>query len=93
MPKRITKLDLDPVVRRINAIAGHGEDAQPYDENHQPVPRVYYLYGAYNGYRLTQMAANGTGETDPMHTGFLKPKELLPILHAFAAGMIAGKEL
>ena len=84
---RITRRDLETLVGRINAITGH--PAEPYtkvDGTYRPNPGTFLLSGAYGGWALHQMANEGTGERDVLHSGHIPARELYAQMQAYVRG-------
>ena len=85
---RITKANLQAVADRINRMTK--SPMQPYVDL-VPQAGCFCLDNAYNGYCLHRMQGN-SGEADVLQCGYLKPSELLPLMHAWIRGYNFGKE-
>ena len=90
---RITKDFLQAVCDRINRACG--TPLQPYakDEagNYQPQAQCYHLSGAYGGYSLHQMCAQGSGVHDVFSCGHVSKRDLANRMFAFLRGIEDAK--
>lgn len=93
MPSRISRESLDPIVRRINLIAGMPE--RPYLSDDagrlQSQPGNFHLSMAYGGVALHRMSMSGAGTHDI--TGYLTSREQYHALHALREGLSLGREI
>jgi hypothetical protein len=93
MNKRITKSDLDAVVKRINRITGSPMDMynRTEDENGKGIYKAnignYHLSGAYGGHSLHRMETDGGGVQDVLGCGHLAKRDLYDRMHAFIRGL------
>jgi hypothetical protein len=89
MPNRITRRDLDGLVRRLNITTGH--PTEPYtkqpDGSYTPNAGAFLLSGAYGGWSLHQMAEEGTGERDVLYSGHVPARELYSRIDAYLRGL------
>lgn len=90
MRTRITQSNLEAIVRRLNAMFGVGNElyASERDAEGNMVtnPGVYYLDGAYGGYRLSKTK----GLCDVCNTGYVSKRELYNAMFTYIAGLRAG---
>lgn len=92
MPKRITKADLSALVTYLNTITNNPDT--PYtkgeDGTYRANPGNYHLSGAYGGHALHQMANDGGGVRDVLHSGHIPARDLYSRLDAYVRGMEYG---
>ena len=86
--QRITKSDLEHVVRAINSITD--SPLEPYTDG-KPNAHCYHLSGAYGGYGLHRMCSSGTGIHDILG-GHMPKRELYERMQAFKYGLMAAKD-
>ena len=86
--ERITKRQLEGLVKRINEITGNPVKPYEMDENgkYQPQSNCYHLSGAYGGYALHQMCKTGSGVHD-IFGGHMPKRELYYNMQAFIKGL------
>lgn len=90
--QRITVSQLEAAAELLNRMTGNPET--PYrKEEGRHVPNVgnYHLSRAYGGFALHQMANNGGGIRDVLHTGHVPARQLLDLIHAYRYGMEAAQ--
>jgi hypothetical protein len=92
MTYRITKKDLENGVRRLNTLAGTPQEPWTRDANgnYHPQPFCYHLSGAYGGYMVQQVVAQGSGCSTPITCGHVTKRACYETLHAFISGFEAG---
>jgi len=84
---RTTKNELISAVRVLNQMVGANAVA------HQP--GSYILAGAYGGWQLQRIVDTGTALTGAtaVFPGFRSKRELLELIHAFRAGILAAQAI
>ena len=92
MKQRITVKQLESKVKLLNKLTGNFDT--PYIKSEGtgkfvPQAHVFVLGRAYGGFSLEQMAAKGSGCSEPLNTGHIPAREL----HGMLASMIAGIEM
>lgn len=89
MSRRITKADLRNLVFRLNQITDN--PLEPYtkgaDGMYRPNLGNYHLSGAYGGHALHQMANDGGGIRDVLHSGHIPARDLYDRIHAYIRGL------
>lgn len=92
--QRITKRDLDGVVRRIERTFGYDPDAPQWDEEDDgagarwsSVPGRFFIDGAYGGWALFRYVNEHGGVSDVLGVGHRPKRELYDLLHAFVRGL------
>jgi hypothetical protein len=89
MSKRITKSDLTALVSYLNTITNNPAD--PYTKGDDGTYRAnlgnYHLSGAYGGHALHQMANDGGGIRDVLHSGHVPARDLYDRIHAYIRGI------
>lgn len=92
MVKRITKTDLEAQSKTINEllctpIAKYAMDGDKmvWNVGH------HMIQGAYEGYRLERVGTEGGSTTDPLYSGWVKAKDLHPLIDAYIRGIRATK--
>lgn len=100
MTDRVTKQDLENLVRRINRMTGNAEtpysEVLPTDDAYQGDGKRYranvgnyHLSGAYGGYALHRMETTGGGISDALRSGHVSKRELRDAMFAWIAGFEA----
>jgi hypothetical protein len=87
--QRVTRKHLEGIVARINAMTD--SPAEPYrKEGDRYVANLgnYHLSGAYGGWALHQMASDGGGTRDVLHSGHVSARELQGLMFAYIAGRL-----
>ena len=89
MSRRITKEDLNRVVRLLNDLCGTPQDEYVRDEGGklQPQAFCYHLSWAYGGVQLNQMCKEGSGCRNVLRTGHLSKRETYELIIAYMNGM------
>ncbi len=85
---RISKDDLERLVRFINERTGHA--TEPYTKvngEYKPNAGNYHLSGAYGGYSLHQMCSTGSGTSDVFRCGHVAKRDLYNRMSAFHDGL------
>lgn len=89
MASRITEKQLQYLVDRINTLTGAA--LEPYTGS-QPNALNYHLSGAYGGWSLHQMGANGSGTRDVFSCGHVPKHYLYDLMHAYLNGLTAERK-
>ena len=92
---KISRSDLEAVVRRLNTVTGNSIDPYTKDETGQFIANIgnYHLSGAYGGVALHRMATDGGGVSDVFGCGHVTKRDLYDRLHAYLNGIERGVEL
>lgn len=91
--QRITRKDLEAAAAMLNSMTGNPE--HPYrQEGPRFIANVgnYHISGAYGGFALHQMANDGGGVRDVLHSGHIPARELLDRIHAYRYGIEAVEQ-
>jgi hypothetical protein len=95
MTQQITKQNIEATIGYLNKLTNH--PAEPYykDDNgqFQVNPGVYYLQGAYGGWKLEQICEDGRGSNDPLSTGFCSKREVYYAIHNYIHGIETGLKM
>ena len=96
MAYRITRKDLDNVVRRLNTIAGTPQEPYIKDEagKFKPQANCYLIGGAYGGWHLEQMSSieGCTGIRTPISMGYVSKRECYNAIQAYISGILDQQE-
>ena len=86
---RITRSNLEAVVKRLNIMTGNSIDPYTKDKNGNFIANIgnYRISGAYGGVSLYRMA------TDVFGCGHVTKRDLYDRLHAYLIGIKHGVEL
>lgn len=86
---RITRKHLEPLVNRLNTLAG--TPLEPYTKGEDGKLRAnignFHLSGAYGGHSLHQMANECGGIRDVFSCGHIPARDLYERIHAFLCGI------
>ncbi len=85
--ERITRKMLNGKVDLLNKLLGQPTESYSKKENGEwaPNPRVFYIGGAYGGYRLERMCNSGSGASDISPRG--TKREVYDYVKAFIQGV------
>jgi hypothetical protein len=86
---RISEKQLKELIRHVNKITGHPEEAytKGEDGNYHANVGSYTMAAAYGGYNVEQIVNEGGGVTCPIGYGYKSKRELFGLIHAFIRGL------
>jgi hypothetical protein len=92
---RISRSNLEAVVKRLNIMTGNSIDPYTKDKNGNFIANIgnYHLSGAYGGVSLHRMSTDGGGVSDVFRCGHVTKRDLYDRLHAYLNGIERGVEL
>jgi len=95
MADKITKADLDQMLRGINVRHGHPDGTERYTEGSDGVARPtvgwYSLTGEWGGWKLVQTINSDGGRRDVLGIGAVPKRVMYYLLRAYSSGMDAEK--
>ena len=91
---RITKKQLESLVKYINELTGNPNEPYTRDESGKYTANIgnYHLDGAYVGWRLVQMVNESGAITNVLSSGYIPKRQLFNELHAFIQGINTSKQ-
>ena len=92
--RRVTKKDLENMVRHINEATGNPIEAYTRQEDGRHKANIgnYHLSWAYGGVCLEQMSNEGGGVRTVLWTGYTTKGRLMEAMQAYLAGIDAGRK-
>ena len=95
MAERISKADLDQMLRGINLRHGHPAGTERYTEGSAGVARPtvgwYHLVGEWGGWKLAQTINADGGRRDVLGIGAVPKRVMYYLLRAYSSGMDAER--
>jgi len=92
---RISRSDLEAVVKRLNIMTGNRIAPYTKDKDGRFTANIgnYHISGAYGGVSLHRMSTDGGGVSDVFGCGHGTKRDLYDRLHAYLNGIERGVEL
>lgn len=89
MSDRITIKDLECLVTRLNVVTKNPVSTYTKDKSGKYTANAgnYHLDGAYGGWKLSQICANGQGSRDVLYSGYVPKRELYRQIYSYLNGL------